>query len=80
MRDLTLPTEPGSQAPAADAAANGRTYIGSVATADGYHYVVSLYRQAHCRSWVYQFQLNSRAALAVTRLPPCPPSGPSCWA
>jgi hypothetical protein len=57
---VTLPTEPGSQAPTANAAADGRTYVGSVATADGYHYLVSLYRLHDCRSWVYQFQLNAR--------------------
>ena len=73
---VTLPTEPGSQAPAADAAADGRTYIGSVATADGYHYVVSLYRPAHCRSWVYQFQLNSQGQpSAVTPLAALPTIG-----
>ena len=57
---VTLPTEPGSQAPTGSPADDGRTYIGSVATADGYHYLVSLYRLDHCRSWLYQFQLNDR--------------------
>jgi hypothetical protein len=51
----------------ADAAAGGRTYIGSVATADGYHYVVSLYRLDHCRSWLYQFQLNARGQPSEVR-------------
>ena len=64
---VTLPTEPGSQAPTADAAADGRTYIGSVATADGYHYVVSLLRLSHCRSWLYQFQLNARGQPSAVR-------------
>jgi len=64
---VTLPTEPGSQAPAANAAADGRTYIGSVATADGYHYVVSLLRLSHCRSWLYQFQLNARGQPSAVR-------------
>jgi hypothetical protein len=73
---VTLPTEPGSQAPTANAAADGRTYIGSVATADGYHYLVSLYRPAHCRSWVYQFQLNSQGQpSAVTPLAALPTIG-----
>jgi hypothetical protein len=57
---VTLPTEPGSQAPTGNPAGDGRTYIGSVATADGYHYLVSLYRLHHCRSWLYQFQLNDQ--------------------
>ena len=55
-----LPTEPGSQVPTGVPADDGRTYIGSVATADGYHYLVSLYRLKGCRSWLYQFQLNGR--------------------
>jgi WD40-like Beta Propeller Repeat len=64
---VTLPTEPGSQAPTANAAADGRTYLGSVATADGYHYVVSLVRMSHCRSWLYQFQLNARGQPSAVR-------------
>ena len=64
---VTLPTEPGSQAPTANAAADGRTYVGSVATADGYHYVVSLYRLNHCRSWLYQFQLDARGQPSPVR-------------
>ena len=57
---VTLPTEPGSQAPTGNPADDGRTYVGSVATADGYHYLISLYRLNHCRSWLYQFQLNGQ--------------------
>jgi hypothetical protein len=71
-----LPTEPGSQAPTANAAADGRTYVGSVVTADGYHYLVSLYRLNHCRSWIYQFQLNARGQpSAVTPLAALPTVG-----
>jgi WD40-like Beta Propeller Repeat len=64
---VTLPTEPGSQAPTGNPAADGRTYIGSVATADGYHYVVSLYRLNHCRSWLYQFRLNAQGQPSAVR-------------
>ncbi len=64
---VRLPTEPGSQAPTANAAADGRTYVGSVATADGYHYLVSLYRLHDCRSWVYQFQLNARGQPSASK-------------
>lgn len=70
---VNLPTEPGSQAPTGDPAQDGRTYIGSVATADGYHYLVSLYRLSNCRSWIYRFQLNHQgqpsAVTPFTALP-----------
>jgi hypothetical protein len=36
-----------------------RTYITSVATADGRNYLVAFYRNP-CRSWVYKFQLNGQ--------------------
>jgi hypothetical protein len=32
----------------------------TVATADGRHYLVALYYESSCRSWLYQFQLNDR--------------------
>jgi hypothetical protein len=54
-----LPTEPGSQAPA-EPAHDGRTYVGGVATGNGRDYVVALFRPHPCRSWLYQFRLNSR--------------------
>ena len=38
-----------------------------MATADGYHYVVSLYRLNHCRSWLYQFQLDARGQPSAVR-------------
>ena len=61
---LPTPTEPGSQ-PGND----GRTYIGGVATRNGRTYVVALYRPDPCRSWLYQFGVNSRGQpTAVTPL------------
>jgi hypothetical protein len=57
---VTLPTEPGSQTPTGNPAADGRTYITAVATADGYHYLAAVYRSSPCRSWIYQFRLNGQ--------------------
>jgi hypothetical protein len=54
-----LPTEPGSQAPA-EPAHDRRTYVGGVATGNGRTYLVALVRPHPCRSWLYQFRLNSR--------------------
>jgi hypothetical protein len=45
------------------------SYIGGVATRNGRTYVVALYRPYPCRSWLYQFGVNSRGRpTAVTRL------------
>jgi hypothetical protein len=54
-----------------------RTYITSVATADGRNYLVAFYRNP-CRSWVYKFQLNGRLVGYTTTAcmgeKPAPPS------
>jgi hypothetical protein len=72
---VTLPTEPGRRAQTGNPA-DDRTYIGSVATADGRHYLVSLYRPDSCRSWLYQFQLNDHGQpSAVSRFAALPTIG-----
>ena len=68
VAQVRLPTEPGSQAPG-QPAHDGRTYIGGMATPNGRTYVVALYRPDPCRSWLYQFGVNSRGRpTAVTPL------------
>jgi hypothetical protein len=73
---VALPTEPGRQAAASSRADIYRT-IGSVAAADGYHYVVALsYGSAYCQWWLYEFQLNSPGQpSAVTPLAAFPTIG-----
>jgi hypothetical protein len=51
VAQVRLPTEPGRN-PA-------RTYVTSVATANGRTYLAAVYSNP-CRSWVYQFQLNEQ--------------------
>jgi hypothetical protein len=64
---VTLPTEPGAKG------FSGRTYVTAVATGNGRSYVASVYRPSPCRSWLYQFQLNSKgqpsAVTAFSALP-----------
>jgi hypothetical protein len=64
---VTLPTEPGAKG------FSGRTYVAAVATGNGRSYVASVYRPSPCRSWLYQFQLNSKgkpsAVTPFTALP-----------
>jgi hypothetical protein len=73
---ITLPTEPGSQTPTGNPAADGRTYVTAVATADGYHYLAAVYRSSPCRSWLYQFQLDGQGQpSAVTPLAAFPTTG-----
>lgn len=44
-----------------------RTYVGAVATRNGRDYLLAMYRPGVCRSWLYQFRLNSNGkATAVT--------------
>jgi hypothetical protein len=73
---VALPTEPGRQAAASSRADRNRT-IGSVATADGDHYVVALsYGSAYCQWWLYQFRLNAQGQpSAVTPLAGLPAIG-----
>ena len=51
---VTLPAEPGAKG------LSGRAYVTAVATGNGRSYVASAYRPSPCRSWLYQFQLNSK--------------------
>ncbi|HEX6524577.1 MAG TPA: hypothetical protein VF070_31920 [Streptosporangiaceae bacterium] len=37
-----------------------RTYVGDVATMNGRDYLLAMYRPGVCRSWLYQFRLNSK--------------------
>jgi hypothetical protein len=61
VAQIALPTQPGRN-PA-------RTYVTSVATANGHSYLVAVYSNP-CRSWVYQFQLNDQGQpSAVTPFP-----------
>lgn len=65
---VNLPTEPGTRA-YGQHTPDGRTYVGGVATRNGRTYVVALYRPDPCRSWLYQFGVNSRGQpTAVTPL------------
>jgi hypothetical protein len=62
---IRVPESPKSQVPGTPA--GRRTYISSVATADGRNYLIALYRPRPCRSWIYRFTLSSRGqASALT--------------
>jgi hypothetical protein len=68
VAQVSLPTEPGTRA-FGQHTPDGRTYVGSVATGNGRTYVVALYRPDPCRSWLYQFGVNSHGQpTAVTPL------------
>ena len=55
---IELPGHPGGQSPGSASAS--RAKVGAIATGNGSTFVVALYQQALCRSWLYQFRLDGR--------------------
>lgn len=69
---IGLPARPGG--PSSGSAGPGQVFnVGAVATGNGRTFIVALYLSAPCRSWLYQFRLDSQGRpSALTPFPALP--------
>jgi hypothetical protein len=68
---IGLPARPGG--PSSGSAGAGRADVSAMATGNGRTFIVALYQSAQCRSWLYQFRLDSQGRpSALTPFPALP--------